>query len=103
MPSARCFRRGAGVGGAQLGPVPGRRPGLQLGGMARPGSSTLEEGGRAENDYENEERERSMAEEWPMEYTEYTEKSEGERRREGRSFLTTKDTKHTKSGGREPE
>lgn len=71
--------------------------------MARPGSSTLEEGGRAENDYENEERERSMAEEWPMEYTEYTEKSEGERRREGRSFLTTKDTKHTKSGGREPE
>ena len=38
-----------------LGRVPGRRPGLQLGGITRRGHRRC---GRAENDYENEERER---------------------------------------------
>ena len=46
-----------------------------------------------ENDYENEER--SRAEDWPTEYTEYTER--------GAEFLTTKHMKDTKVGGRGPE
>ena len=71
-----------------VGRVPGRRPGLQLRGMARRGHRRW---GRAENDYENEERERSRSEEWPTAYTAYTER--------GTNSLTTKYTKDTKGGG----
>jgi hypothetical protein len=63
-------------------------------------------GGRAENDYENEERERweAGAEDWPKEYTEYTERGmRGGNRgngKGGRIFFTTKHPKDTKGGGR---
>jgi len=56
------------------------------------GGGLAELGTEKENENENEERERSWAEEWPTEYTEYTER--------GTEFLTTK---HTKVGGRGPE
>ena len=108
--------------------MPGRRPGLQLGGIARPGNRHWRRAEK-ENDYENEER--SRAEEWPTEYTEYTERGTGGGRRKrtitrtrnendelvrsraedwpteyterGAEFLTTKHPKDTKGGGRGPE
>ena len=63
--------------------------------------------GRAENDYENEERAR--AEEWPTEYTEYTERGTGGGRRKRTITRTRNDRgrrsgpRNTRKGGRDPE